>query len=102
MIGDIAHILRFLFAFHKYNLLRNFLYLFVSTLFCTLKSLSKSIRRQYIYIKYRTMKIFFILFLASLISFSLAERCKHPQVASNYKNSLYAGRWYEIGKVSNN
>ena len=46
------------------------------------------------------MKTFSILFLA-LTSFSLAERCKHPQVASNYKNSLYAGRWYEIGKVSN-
>ena len=55
---------------------------------------------QFIYFIKNKMKTFSILFLA-LTSFSLAERCKHPQVASNYKNSLYAGRWYEIGKVSN-
>ena len=27
------------------------------------------------------------------------DRCNHPPPAENYANSLYQGRWYEIGKV---
>ena len=27
-------------------------------------------------------------------------RCQHPPPAPNYKNSLYEGRWYEMGRVS--
>ena len=33
-------------------------------------------------------------------TFALADKCQHPPAAPNFKNSLYAGRWYEIGKVS--
>ena len=29
----------------------------------------------------------------------LGDRCGHPPAAENFKNSLYEGRWYEIGKV---
>jgi lipocalin len=28
-----------------------------------------------------------------------AEKCRHPQPAPNYRNDLYQGRWFEIGKV---
>merc|ERR1711997_331262 len=27
------------------------------------------------------------------------DRCLHPPPAENYMNSLYQGRWYEIGKI---
>ena len=26
------------------------------------------------------------------------EKCQHPAPAPDYSNSLYAGRWYEVGK----
>ena len=29
----------------------------------------------------------------------VADKCLHPPPAANYQNSLYEGRWYEIGKV---
>eukprot|EP00091_Calanus_sinicus_P019066 TRINITY_DN4617_c0_g1_i4.p1 TRINITY_DN4617_c0_g1~~TRINITY_DN4617_c0_g1_i4.p1 ORF type:complete len:126 (-),score=23.01 TRINITY_DN4617_c0_g1_i4:336-713(-) len=33
-----------------------------------------------------------------LIPVILAEKCLHPPPSPNYSNSLYSGRWYEVGK----
>merc|ERR1719474_1988882 len=42
-----------------------------------------------------TMYLHTLLVVAPLI---LAEKCLHPPPAPTYSNSLYAGRWYEVGK----
>merc|ERR1711884_984004 len=44
------------------------------------------------------MKSIFVLAFF-FVTFSLAERCQHPPPAPNYKNSLYEGRWYEMGRI---
>ena len=42
-----------------------------------------------------------VIVLLAILPFSLGDRCQHPPPAANYQNSLYQGRWYEIGKVIN-
>ena len=42
-----------------------------------------------------------VIVLLAILPFSLGDRCQHPPPAPNYQNSLYQGRWYEIGKVIN-
>jgi len=37
-------------------------------------------------------------FLSLFISLCWAEKCLHPPPAANFSNSLYSGRWYEVGK----
>eukprot|EP00093_Oithona_nana_P011947 11947.XXX_342027_340409_1 [CDS] Oithona nana genome sequencing. len=40
-----------------------------------------------------------VIVLLAILPFSLGDRCQHPPPAPNYQNSLYQGRWYEIGKI---
>ena len=41
----------------------------------------------------------YLLIIKSKLNYYL-PRCQHPPPAPNYKNSLYEGRWYEMGRVS--
>ena len=34
----------------------------------------------------------------SLVAVATAEKCMHPDPATNFDDALYAGRWYEVGK----
>ena len=49
-----------------------------------------------------TMSRLVISLLALLVSVTVSavsgEKCQHPPAAPAYSNSLYSGRWYEVGK----
>merc|ERR1712029_783244 len=38
------------------------------------------------------------LILTVILAVCEAEKCMHPPPSTQYSNSLYAGRWYEVGK----
>ena len=49
-----------------------------------------------------TMSRLVLSLLALLVSVTVSavsgEKCQHPPAAPAYSNSLYSGRWYEVGK----
>merc|ERR1712012_553197 len=38
------------------------------------------------------------LLLVTLVSRVSSEQCQHPPPSPHFNNSLYSGRWYEVGK----
>ena len=42
--------------------------------------------------------LFYLCLSIVFLSVCRAEKCLHPPPSSNFNNSLYAGRWYEVGK----
>ena len=42
--------------------------------------------------------LFYLCLSIVFLSVCRAEKCLHPPPSPNFNNSLYAGRWYEVGK----
>ena len=88
------------------NICSNLYLLFDQKLYVTRKKKERLPWGRYLkqfrlhYLKHRAVKMLVIVLLA-ILPFSLGDRCQHPPPAANYQNSLYQGRWYEIGKVIN-
>merc|ERR1711971_459490 len=52
-------------------------------------------------LKFKMNSVSIVLVIIGILSSCIfaEDRCNHPPPAENYSNSLYQGRWYEIGKI---